>query len=159
METGLNGVQYTLSGCNLLTDTGVNDNVRIHSHTDTEDDTCDTRKGQGDIKSIQCYQHQCSVHQKSDTCNQTRKTIYQNHEQDYDDQADGACDQAGVDGLLTELCAYHLGTELFQLQRKGTDTDGGSKLLSFALACHTTDDCAAVCDGLVDSRELMTSPS
>ena len=46
-------LQYALSGSDLLTDTGIDDNVGIHGHTDTEDDTCDTRKRQGDIKRIQ----------------------------------------------------------------------------------------------------------
>ena len=35
-----------------------------------------------------------------------------------------------ANGFLTQLCAYHLGTELLQLQGQGTDTDGGSQLLS-----------------------------
>ena len=41
----------------LLTDSGVDDNVGIHRHTNAQNDTCNTRKRKGDIKGIQCNQH------------------------------------------------------------------------------------------------------
>ena len=41
----------------LLTDSGVDDNIGIHCHTNAQDDTCNTRKRKGDIKGIQCDQH------------------------------------------------------------------------------------------------------
>ena len=41
-----------LSGTDLLLDTGVDDNVRIDRHTDRQDNTCDTRQGQCQVKCI-----------------------------------------------------------------------------------------------------------
>ena len=46
-------------------------------------------------------------------------------------------------GLLTELCTYHLGTELFQLYREREPIRMEEASFSASLmACHTTDDCA-----------------
>ena len=139
-----NGVQYTLSGCNLLTDTGVNDNVRIHSHTDTEDDTCDTRKGQGDIKSIQCYQHQCGVHQKSDTWQPDPESdIPDIMNRINDDQTDGACVQAGVRWPSVPSCAPTTLERSSSSSREREPIRMEEASFSASLmACHTADDCA-----------------
>ena len=52
LETDLDGTSYALTCCNFLTDTCIDDNVRIYRHTDGKNDTCDTRKGQCQVKGI-----------------------------------------------------------------------------------------------------------
>jgi arginine exporter protein ArgO len=43
---------YSLSGCQLFSDTGENDNVGIHCHTDGKNDTGNTGQCQGNIESV-----------------------------------------------------------------------------------------------------------
>ena len=52
LEACLNGALYRLACANLLSDTGKDNNVGVHGHTDTQDNTCDTRQGQGNLKGI-----------------------------------------------------------------------------------------------------------
>ena len=51
-ETDINRIFNRSAGCDFFTDTCINNNVCIDRHTDTKDDTCDTRKRQRDVKCI-----------------------------------------------------------------------------------------------------------
>ena len=57
-ETGFNGISYGYTCTDLLTNTRINNNVGIHCHTDTQDNTRNTRKSKCDVKGIQYNQHQ-----------------------------------------------------------------------------------------------------
>ena len=51
-ETDIDRTFHGFAGCDFFTDTCIDDNVCIDRHTDTKDDTCDTRQSQCDIKCI-----------------------------------------------------------------------------------------------------------
>ena len=56
-ETGLNRIPYWNSCTNFLSDSGINNNIGIHRHTDTKNNTRNTRKSKSNIKGIQRDQH------------------------------------------------------------------------------------------------------
>ena len=56
-ESTLDRCMNGKSCCDLFPDSGIDDNVGIHRHTNAQYDTCNTRKRKGDIKGIQCDQH------------------------------------------------------------------------------------------------------
>ena len=53
LEACLNGALYRLACADFLPDTGEDNDIGIHGHTDTQNDTCDTRQGQGNLKCVQ----------------------------------------------------------------------------------------------------------
>ena len=68
-ETSLDRGFYAVSKTNLLLDTGEDDNIRIHCHTNGKDDTSHARKGQGNIKCSQHDEYQADIQsQGNDSC-------------------------------------------------------------------------------------------
>ena len=64
MESGFQRTVYGSPRCQFFFHTGKDDNIRIDRHTDTKDNTRDTRKGQCYIKGIQKHKDQTCVDQK-----------------------------------------------------------------------------------------------
>ena len=68
-ETSLDRGFYAVSKTNLLLDTGEDDNICIHCHTNGKDDTSHARKGQGNIKCSQHDEYQADIQsQGNDSC-------------------------------------------------------------------------------------------
>ena len=151
-ESGTDRAFYGCTFRDLLTDTRIDDNVRIDCHTDRQDDTCDTRQGQRQIKCIQAEQHHQCINHQCDTCTDTRQCIDNNHENNNDRKSDRTCNQACADRILTELCSDHVGADLLQLKGQGTDTDRRSKVLGLFGTRHTGDDRRTTGDRLIDTR-------
>ena len=61
LNSSLNG----LTCSDLLTDTGKDYDIRIHGHTNRQDDTCDTGKGHGNLECGKHHDHHACVDQKS----------------------------------------------------------------------------------------------
>ena len=99
---------YRLSFCQLFFHTGKYDNVGVYCHTDAEDDTCDTRQSQSDVKCIQQDQDQLCVDEQGQAGCEARQIVYTAHEQAYNDQTDQTRQKAGADCFLSELRAHNL---------------------------------------------------
>ena len=48
--------------------------------------------------------------------------------------------------FCSQLCSYHIRTQLLQFQGKGTDTDGGSQLIGFFVSKISGDLASAICN-------------
>ena len=75
---------YRVACCNLFLDTCINDDVGIHCHTNTKNDTGNTRKGKCNVECIQSDQHECCIQNQCYARNHTRNTIHQDHKDDND---------------------------------------------------------------------------
>ena len=152
MESGLNGRLHRLAGCDLLADTGEDDNVGIHGHTDGQNNTSNTRQGQSHLKNVQKYQYNTYIGSKRNTCSQTHDTVQNDHQNNYNSKSDSACYKAGGDCFATKFCTYHVGPQLLKFQGQRTDTDSGCKLIGL-LVCKVTGDLASsVSNCILDSR-------
>ena len=137
LETILNGSPYISAQSYLFLDTGVYDNVGIHSHTDGQDDTCDTGKCQSKVKCIQADQIQACVDDQRNAGDKTRNPIYKNHKQNDQRKTDPCSFHTAGDSLFTKLCRNHIGTQLAQLQFQTANTDRGGQVLSLSRILHT----------------------
>ena len=154
LETGLDSGMHCLAETDLLTDTGEDDTVGIYGHTDGKNDTCNTRKGQGD-RLVECGQKQndqAYIQGQGDGCRHTGNPVKANHEDADQAKADKSGLKAGGDSLLSELCTDHVGAELFQLQGQGTDADGGRQVVGLIIVLHTVDTALSAGDRLSYGR-------
>ena len=150
METGLNRAPYGSAECKLFLQTGVNDDVRVNRHTDTEDDTRNTGKRQCEVKCIDEHQHQRHVQDQRPGCQEARKQV-ENHHDDADKcKTDRTADERSADRFLSELRTDHVGADFMKSNLQTADTDIGRKLFCLVDAFHTFDDRLAVRDRGID---------
>ena len=87
-ETSLDRRFHTASQTNFLFDTGEDNNICIHCHTNRKDDTCNTRKRQGNIKCSQHDEHQTNIQSQGDNRSNTRDQVSYHHEYGNDRKTD-----------------------------------------------------------------------
>ena len=135
----------------FLGDTGIDNDVGVHGHTDGQDDTGYAGKSQGDLEQSQKEQHQCRIEDQRKCSDDTGDKIHHHHEDHDGCKTDGAADEGGSQSLLAQLCAHNVGTDLIELQFQAADTDVGCDLSGFFQRAHALDDGIAVIDDRIDT--------
>ena len=135
------------TGCQFLTDTGKNDNIRVNCHTDRQEDTCDSGKCQCDIKAVEYQCHHQNIDGQGKCRCKTGQQIDHDHENRNQAEADQTGNFTGADSILTQLGADDLGAQTLQLDLQAADADRGGKVLCILDGALTGDHRAAVCDG------------
>ena len=136
----------------FLLQTGEDDDVGVHRHTDRKNDAGDTGQRQRKVKGVEQDQHQRRVEHQRERSDQTRKQVRDGHDDHDQQKSDSTADQRGVNRLLSQLGADHVGPDLVQRHLQSADSDVGGKLLGLIDRTHALDDGLAVCDGGIDLR-------
>ena len=137
MKSGVNGRSHSSSVSDLLLDSGKDDDVGVHRHTDGEDDAGDTGQRQGNIVKAQDCQHQLGVKGQRKGCRHTGNPINRDHEYHDNDQPHSRRQETGIQRVLSQLGSHDLRLQLLQLQIQSADSDVGSQLLRLLIGTHT----------------------
>ena len=108
LKSGIDGRFHRISGGDFLTDTGVNDDIRIYRHTDGKDNTGNTGQRQRHVKGIQRRQLKTGIQNQCNSCNNARNLINNDHQNDNKRKSDDTADQGGGKCLLAKLCSYNV---------------------------------------------------
>ena len=152
MESCLQRSVYRFPVREFLLYTGKDDHVCVHGHTDAQDDTGDTRKGQCDVKRIEQHEDQLGIDDQGKAGCKAREQIYKAHKHADNGKSDSPCQKAGADRFLAQLGPYDLRADLFQLQVQSSDTDCGSQILRRLIGLHSRDLSLSVLDRIVNTR-------
>ena len=136
----------------LLTDTGKDDHVCVHGHTDTEDHTGDTGKREHNIIQIDQRNHDRGIKSECDGGCNTHHAVDHDHKDHHDHKADACCNKGSGKRLRSEGSSHDLVLQLLQGQIDGTDPDKGRQIFRCLKALHTGNDALSVRDRILYGR-------
>src|SRR5699024_8453233 len=108
VKSALQRVLHILSGRDFFPHPCNDNDVCIHSHSNGQNDSGNSRKGKSDVKCVQQHQHQSGIDQKCKPCSKSRKQINSNHKKDDCRKSDCSCQKTCADCLPAKLGSLHL---------------------------------------------------
>ena len=152
LKTCLDGLIRSLPVSEFFFDSGKDNDIRIHSHTDGEDDAGNTRKGKRDLEGLQKHNFQTDIQHQRNRGSQSRKPVNKKHEKNNQSDTDSCRLQRGGNGFYTECCSDYIGTKLRELNGKRTDTNRRCNVVCLLIGLYRADARLSAIDGLFDVR-------
>ena len=124
------GLGEALARGQLFLDTLIDDHVRIHGHTQGQDETGDTREGEDGAEGHEGSEEQEDVAQEGDVGDETGTLVEEHHVDEHQDEGDQEGDETGADGSGTEGRAHDLLLDDGGRSRELTGLEDVRKVLS-----------------------------
>ena len=118
VESEMQRLVQRSAGRQFLTDSHVNNTVRVDGHTDGQDQAGDAGKRQRDIKRIHESQTKEYEDQECPRRSHAGNPVHNDHEKHNQEQTDETCRNTGGKGFLSERGSDNIGINLVQFQRQ-----------------------------------------
>ena len=138
------GLGEALASGQLFLDTLIDDHVRIHGHTQGQDETGDTREGKDGAEGDEGAEEQEHVAQQGDVGDETGSLVEEHHVQEHHEEGDQEGDETGADGSGTEGRTHDLLLDDGGRSRELTGLEDVRKVLSL-LHVETAGDLGPAC--------------